>query len=68
MADIIDLDSRRPGWCVHQWRCPVCGHEEVAVYHESSNQLECGECGQMIGLAKLKEFFPWIGNDSSNDA
>ena len=41
------LEDNEIGWLGQQVKCDLCGHEWTAVYHESSDRIECPECGHM---------------------
>ncbi len=35
------------GWLSGPVKCMQCGFEQVSVWHESCDLLECGRCGEM---------------------
>ena len=37
----------KEGWIGGNVKCDLCGQEWLAVYHESSDKLECPHCKQM---------------------
>ena len=41
------LEDNEEGWLAEQIKCDLCGYESTAVYHESSDRLECSNCGNM---------------------
>lgn len=48
------LEDNEKGWLGSQVKCDLCGHEWTAVYHESSDRLECSNCGNMV-MFDIKE-------------
>lgn len=36
------------GWLAGKVKCDLCSHNWIAVYHESSDKLECPNCTNMV--------------------
>ena len=41
------LEDNETGWLAQQIKCDLCGHKYISVHHESSDRLECPECGHI---------------------
>jgi len=49
MADVIELDARRPHYA-GPCSCLGCSHEWVGVVPDGAGLLECSVCGEMRGV------------------
>lgn len=48
------LKDNEKGWLAEKVKCDLCGNEWVAVYHISSEKLECTNCGHMSMFETLE--------------
>lgn len=49
MGDVKFIEDAMPGWMVTKQTCRACGHEQVAVCHESMDRdrAQCSRCAGM---------------------
>lgn len=50
-----DADKYKKGWIPAKVECNSCGHNWIAVYHNTSEELECPNC-ENITLFNVIEY------------
>jgi transcription elongation factor Elf1 len=50
------MSESETGWVSALIKCDLCGHESLSVHHESSDKLECANCGRMSHYEVLEYY------------
>lgn len=51
------MSEEDTGWISALIKCDLCGYESLSVHHNSSDKLECANCGHMSHFEVLKNYF-----------
>lgn len=50
------MNEKETGWLSALIKCDLCSHESLSVHHESSDKLECVNCGHMSQFEVLENY------------
>ena len=50
------MSEAETGWVSALIKCDLCGHESLSVHHESSDKLECVNCGRMAHYEAIEYY------------
>lgn len=51
---VVVMHNKERGWLGGRVKCDICSHNWHAVFHESTDKLECPNCEQMVNFELIE--------------